>query len=231
MNKARQETIRYHEDYYGSNKLFEEGSWLEKPDYELDKVIKHLENTDSAKILDLGCGVGRNAIYVARKLKNKKAKIDCFDLLDSAIEQLKEYSNNFDVAENINAKAEDMDSLELKQDYYDGILSISVLEHSQSYDTMINTIYGITNATKNNGINRLTFSTDRKVTVIETGLPIESLVETPLKRDNIVKLLRDIYKDWTIEILESIDYDEDLEHTGKQVNWQSKDLSFLAIKS
>lgn len=227
---ARLETIRYHEDYYGSNKLYEEGSWLSEPDYEIEKLIEHLLNVDEPRILDLGAGVGRNAIYLAQKLDSNNPTIDCYDLLESAINQLKNYSIQYKVEKHINAYAQDMDNLSLEKNIYDGIMSISVLEHSQSYDTMTNTIKKLISATKSGGIHRLTFSTNRTVTSIKTGLAIESLVETPLERDSIVELLKEIYNDWSIEELSCIDYDENLERLGEEVNWKSSDLSFIALK-
>ncbi|MBI1267888.1 MAG: methyltransferase domain-containing protein [Cryomorphaceae bacterium] len=230
VQKARTETIKYHEQYYGANELFEQGSWLYQPDYELDKVAELLKGRQNPIILDIGCGVGRNAIALARQLRGDNPRIHGIDLLETAIEKLIDNATKYSVAEFISGEARDMDDLSLEEGLYDCILSISVLEHSRSYAIMINTIQKIMRATKNGGFNRLTFSTDRTVTSVKTGLPLESLVETPLRIDSIERELQSLYRDWSIEILDRIEYDENLERFGEQVNWKSSDLSFLAQK-
>ena len=230
LEEARRETNEYHEQYYSDHKLFENGSWLSEPDYELNTVVNELKNRKEPSILDIGAGVGRNAIALALALKENKPMITCVDSLPKATEKLIEYATKYRVASGIIALTEDMDSMEIKKQSFDCILSISVLEHSASYDIMINTINKIIDGTKSGGINRLTFSTDRSVKSLETGKIIESPVETVLNREELLKDLKKLYSGWEIVLLDSIDYDENLDRNGEQVNWKSSDLSFLARK-
>ena len=230
LEKARKETTDYHEQYYGDHELFEKGSWLSEPDYELNNVIELLKPVKSPEILDIGAGVGRNAISLALKLTENRPLITCIDSLPSATEKLLQYATKYKVESSIKARTEDMDSMEIEPEYYDCILSVSVLEHSASYDIMINTIEKIKKGTNCDGINRLTFSTDRTVKSLETGMIIESPVETILSREILMKDLERLYSNWEILLLDTIDYDENLDRKGEKVNWKSSDLSFLARK-
>lgn len=230
FEEARKETNKYHEQYYSDHDLFESGSWLSNPDYELEAVIEELKHRDKSKILDIGAGVGRNAIALALALKDKQPTICCLDSLSIATAKLLENATKYEVESSIKGITENMDDMVIAESLYDCILSVSVLEHSASYDIMINTIEKIINGTKSGGINRLTFSTNRTVKSLETGKIIESPVETELERDKLIEDLKRLYACWEIILLDTIDYDENLDRNGEKVNWKSSDLSFLARK-
>jgi len=225
--KAREETIRYHESYYSSHKLFEEG-WLQNPDEEVHRVVSLLSASSGARVLDLGCGVGRNAIAVARELKLSAVKVDCYDMLDSAIELLNKYADEFGVAENIDGKCVDMDAVQIEKEQYDAILAVSVLEHSKSIDGIERLLGEIVAGTKPGGANRITVSTDRRVTACDTGEPVDTRVETPLTKDQTVEMLERHYKGWIVDRLSLVPYKEDLEYNGRLVTWTCTDVSFFA---
>jgi 2-polyprenyl-3-methyl-5-hydroxy-6-metoxy-1,4-benzoquinol methylase len=224
---AREETIRYHESYYSSHKLFEEG-WLQKPDEEVQRLISYLSGRSNIKVLDIGCGVGRNAIPVAKELKLNGVRVDCYDVLDSAIELLHGYAGQFDVAENIFGKCIDMDSIEIESESYDAILSVSVLEHSRSIAGVERLLHQIVSGTKPGGANRLTISTDRHVTACDTGDLIDTRVETPMSKEQVTEMLENYYDGWLVDRLSLVPYKEDLEYGGRMVTWSCVDVSFFA---
>lgn len=227
---AREETIRYHESYYSSHKLFEEG-WLTKPDEEINRIVSCLSATPHARVLDIGCGVGRNAIPIARELKLSGVVVDCYDMLDSAIEMLTAYAAKFDVAENIAGKCVDIDSFEIQADHYDAMLAISVLEHSKSVSTIESTLEQMVRGTRKGGVNRITISTDRRATECGTGTPVNTHVETPMTKEQVKGMLEKTYSGWTIDRLSLVPYKEDLELDGRLVTWTCTDVSFLARKA
>jgi len=224
---ARDETIRYHESYYSSHKLFEEG-WLQKPDEEVHRLVSFLSGRSNINVLDIGCGVGRNAIPIAKELKLNGVRVDCYDVLDSAIELLHGYAEQFDVAGSIFGKCIDMDSIEIEPESYDAILSVSVLEHSSSIAGVERLLRQIVNGTKPGGANRLTISTDRYVTACDTGEVIDTRVETPMSKEQVTEMLRNYYDGWLVDRLSLVPYKEDLEYGGRMVTWSCVDVSFFA---
>lgn len=227
---ARQETIRYHEEYYGSHKLFEKGSWLESHDDELMNIVSGLGDVSNPCVLDIGCGVGRNAIPLALLLRKTGGEVVCLDVLDSAIEMLKQYAEQFEVKDYIKAKTFDMDELNIEPESYDAILAISVLEHSKSFDRIADVLEQMSRGTRCGGFNRLTFSTNRKITDCETGDEIKTQVETPLKQDELTALLERVYDGWLYKGMGLVPYSEELDYNGRRVNWSCTDVSFLAQK-
>jgi 2-polyprenyl-3-methyl-5-hydroxy-6-metoxy-1,4-benzoquinol methylase len=224
---ARDETIRYHESYYSSHKLFEEG-WLQKPDEEINRVVSCLSGTANSRVLDIGCGVGRNAIAVAKELKLNGVVVDCYDVLDSAIALLHEYASQFQVRENIAGKCIDMDSIKIEPEYYDAILAVSVLEHSGSIEGVARLLNEIVCGTKPGGANRLTISTSRHVVACDSGEVIDTCVETPMSTEQVATMLEERYQGWLIDRLSLVPYKEDLEYNGRLVTWSCTDVSFFA---
>lgn len=231
LNKAaRQETIRYHEEYYGSHKLFEKGSWLANHDDEIMTIVAGLHDVSNPRVLDIGCGVGRNALPLAALLKQAGVEVVCLDVLDSAIEMLKQYAKEHAVQDHIKAETFDMDELVIEANSFDVILAISVLEHSKSIERIADIIEQMERGTKFGGVNRMTFSTDRRITDCETGEEIETQVETPLKKDDVIALLERIYANWLFKRVGLVPYSEELDYNGRRVIWTCTDVSFYARK-
>lgn len=77
MNRIQ--TIRskekaYHDHCYDNYQLFEQGSWLYKPVRTILETFTTLHETEEINILDLGCGVGRNSIPLAKALGDRDGK-------------------------------------------------------------------------------------------------------------------------------------------------------------
>ena len=104
----RSEEKKYHEYCYDNYKLFEAGSWLYKPVKTVIDLLHVFDDKDNVKVLDLGCGVGRNSIPIAEAIKQKNGKVVCVDLLDSAIQKLRQYSKEYRVEEVIVTKKADV---------------------------------------------------------------------------------------------------------------------------
>ena len=77
----------------------------------------------------MGCGVGRNSIYVAERFKNINCIVDCVDLLEIAIEKLDQNAKEHNVSSNINGINKAIEDYEIEKHSYDFIMAISALEH------------------------------------------------------------------------------------------------------
>lgn len=230
--KARNETIKYHEEYYGKHALFEKGCWLEKPDQlSMDLAAKLCSQTSKEReinILDLGCGVGRNTIPLATELKSKNAQILGVDFLQTAVDKLLANASTYGVDNNVSGIRSDMESFDIKKWHYDLILAVSVLEHCSSYEGILKVIDRMISGTKNGGYNRLEFTTNRNVRDKNTNEAIPTFVETPLESDTLTEMLKEKYREWRIDYLELTPYEETLFRDGREILWCSAQLNFVA---
>lgn len=118
IDKIRQAEKASHIEIYSSAKLFESGSWLQKPVKTVLDILPLFENYNELRVLDLGCGVGRNCIPVAQKFKSISCKIDCVDILDFAIDELNNNSVKYDVENSINEIVSSIDDYTVKENHY-----------------------------------------------------------------------------------------------------------------
>ncbi|MEJ9319200.1 class I SAM-dependent methyltransferase, partial [Halalkalibacterium halodurans] len=149
----RKEEKKYHDFCYENYKLFEEGSWLYKPVKTVIELLPILDERTSPKVLDLGSGVGRNSIPIAKEIKNKNGKVICVDLLDSALDKLKLYSKEYEVEEVIETMKADIGHYDIAKNEYDLIVAVSTLEHVESENVFEKVIKKMASGTKNEGIN------------------------------------------------------------------------------
>ena len=67
---ARASEAEYHQRFYEDNDLFEQGTWMAQPGPVVMEMLERLlQHREDAQVLDLGCGVGRNSIPVAERLR------------------------------------------------------------------------------------------------------------------------------------------------------------------
>jgi 2-polyprenyl-3-methyl-5-hydroxy-6-metoxy-1,4-benzoquinol methylase len=232
FKRAREETLQYHKAYYSRFKLFEKDSWLENPDQPLMRLLDYLEG--KIKILDLGCGVGRNAIPMAQALQksNKTATITCVDVLPESIELLKEYATTYKVEDIIEPVLSDNDQFVIEPNKYDLIAGISTLEHCQGKNQVAKLMAAIADGTKSGGFVRIEMTTNRRVTDTATNQPVPTFVETPLDGDEVKEMLatEETFAGWNILSLTIDPYEEELAKDDRTVHWCSTQINFTAQK-
>jgi len=230
FERAREETLKYHKAYYSRFKLFEDGSWLAHPDAPLMQLLNYLEG--NIKILDLGCGVGRNAIPMAQALQKlgKEATITCVDVLAESIDLLSEYAVTYKVEDIIDPVLTDNDNFVMAKSHYDLIAAISTLEHCQGKDRVVAVMREIAGSTKSAGFVRIEMTTDRNVIDAASGEAIATFVETPLLGEEVEEMLSLAFAGWNV-IGKTIDpYEETIEKEGRSVHWCSTQINFTAQK-
>ena len=88
LEAIRRAEAESHTAAYETLQLYAPGSWLSKPVKALEALLPLYADRKGLRVLDLGSGVGRNAIACARTLKG--AQVTCVDILPMAIEKLME---------------------------------------------------------------------------------------------------------------------------------------------
>lgn len=132
----------------------------------VDRLLKHVNISNSTVVLDLGCGGG----YVSRELyKRTKAQIYGVDSSDEAIKLSLSSSKGLPIS----YQQENIIKLPFKDDYADVVLCIGVIEHVKEHERCLDEIKRVL---KNTGLlyvvssNRNSFIYEQKVIREKLGL-------------------------------------------------------------
>ncbi|PEA01194.1 class I SAM-dependent methyltransferase [Bacillus cereus] len=196
IDYIRQEEKKYHDLCYEQYKLFEIGSWLYKPVKTVMDLMDHFEGQNNLQVLDLGSGVGINSIPIAQKLRNTSGTVTCVDLLNSALTKLQTYSKEHDVFEVIKTEQAAIENYHIDSNAYDYIVAVSSLEHVKSEENFKNVLHSMKKGTKNGGINCLIINSNIQEIDLKTNEELEALIEINLPTEEIIRLLKSIYKGW-----------------------------------
>ncbi|AIQ65416.1 methyltransferase type 12 [Paenibacillus stellifer] len=228
--QARAEEIKYHEDFYASNTLFEPGTWLSKP---VKIVMEMLEALDVSgiRVLDLGCGVGRNSIPIAQRIKEYEGTVTCIDLIPKAIELLEENAKAYEVEDCLLAEASDAEFYPIEPDYYNYIIACSCLEHVSSVGAFEGVVTQMIKGTKNGGINTILMSTDIQDYDLATGELTEGLIELNLETHKAYLMLEELYSGWEILMERDIPQKITEQKHGKQIEFRCNWVTFVARKA
>lgn len=226
----REQERKYHDECYESYQLFEQGSWLHKPVKSLMDLIPLLEDKENLKILDLGAGVGRNSIPIAKALKKNGVKVVCVDLLDSAINHLRNNSKQHDVEQEIIPVKADIDNYKIFQDTYDLILAVSSLEHISNEPMLDQVLDHVAEGTKIGGINGIIINSEVQEIGRETGKKLEAFIELNLSTKEIIEKLKKHFHDWKWlkQIVRPQEYL--IKREEREVILKTKAITFIARK-
>jgi len=228
--QARVATKIYHTQLYTNKTLYQkDSSWLEKPEEKIIEVVKkNFLARKNTIILDVGAGVGRNAIPIAQMVGKAGVKISCVDYLDVAIDKLNHYAKEYGVNTFIKGIVSPIENFVIKPNTYDFIIAHSVLTHTESREKMIQIIKDMVNGTKNNGINYIYDITNLKEFDVETGETLNPDAEVKITSEEFKRLLKNIYNDWTIQLIQKNPYEEIVEKDGRKVIWRTDYMTFIA---
>jgi cyclopropane fatty-acyl-phospholipid synthase-like methyltransferase len=220
FNQAREKEIKYHTELYADTDLFQSDSWLSRPEKLVLDSLDRLDH-DELQVLDLGCGVGRNSIPIARKIQPNQGKVHCIDLLPTAILRLEQYSEQYGVEDRITSQVMDVEDFRIRENTFDYIISSSCLEHVSSENAFLKKLHEMKAGTKAGGINCILINTDVKEVEVRTGDVQEGLIELNLSKEQALSYLREVYNDWEI-------YEEEV---GPQETWEDQDGKAVLFKS
>lgn len=194
----RDKEKQYHDYCYDNYKLFAKGSWLYKPVKTVTDLLYLFNEKENVKVLDLGCGVGRNSIPIAEVIKRKNGKVVCVDLIDSALVKLRQYSKEYKVEGVILTEKADIGNYEIKRNHYDLIVAISSLEHVQSEIALDKTVRRMADGTQRNGINCIIVNSEVVEIDVETNEKLEALIEVNLSTEDMINKLSSLYIGWEV---------------------------------
>ena len=198
LKEIRQAEADSHIEAYTNHALFSSGSWLAKPVKTVLDILPLFGGYKEFHALDLGSGVGRNSIPVAQHFKDIPCRVDCVDILELAIEKLKENAQQYGVAGNIQGIVSSIDDYEITADSYDLIMAISALEHIASRAAFEKKLVEIRNGLRIGGVACLIVNSG----VIEhdkaTGEELPPQFEVNLPTCEMQHLLEQTFTGWQI---------------------------------
>lgn len=183
---------------YSNDTLYKADGWLKRPIKTVLDIIPCFKDYPQLRVLDLGCGVGRNCIGIAQHFQYISCVIDCVDILDLAIDKLNIYAAEYGVSQNINGIVKAIDDYPISPDYYDWILAVSALEHVDSKESFLKKLYEIKNGTRKNGIVCLVINSNVREFAKLNGSPLPAQFEVNLPTDELQEVLKHVFYGWNI---------------------------------
>lgn len=191
IDRIRKAEADSHLQMYSEFELFDEGSWLSHPVKTVMELLPHFAAYPSIRVLDLGCGVGRNSIPIAKAFSHIPCIVDCVDILPYAIEKLHTNACAHGVEKMIYGIVRPIEKYDIQPDTYDLAIAVSALEHICSHDAFVAKLYELADGMRNGGIICTIISTDileRDLATDEALLPqFELNLSAQTLRDDILQ--------------------------------------------
>ncbi|WP_238540505.1 class I SAM-dependent methyltransferase [Paenibacillus mucilaginosus] len=198
INHIRIKEKEYHDDCYDNVKLFQAGSWLQKPVKSVMEALGHCRPSENLQLLDLGCGVGRNSIPLAERMGRGGGKIVCVDLLPSAISHLNRYAAQYGVADRIEGVVSDIRNYRIPPDAFDYMFSVSALEHLETQAAFDGVLTGMMEGTRAGGVHCLLINANITETAVDTGESLDPMFELLFETDELLARLSVRYHGWRV---------------------------------
>lgn len=189
-----------HMEVYKSSELFREGSWLQKPVRTITDLYSCFETCRDIRMLDLGCGVGRNCIPFAMRFPDT-CKIEGVDILETAITMLHENCVKYGVEKNITGHIMPLEYYPIRDNSYDFIIAVSALEHVESETAFTDILWKIRNGIRKNGIVYLIINSDVTEIDLAKGCQVAPQFEVNMKTETLIELIQTVFCGWKTERL------------------------------
>ncbi|MDP8227456.1 MAG: methyltransferase domain-containing protein [Candidatus Celaenobacter polaris] len=179
-------------NYYRDKYKDDEYYWGLKPSPSCFEVLKYLPPVRHLKLLNIGCGEGRNAIFFARN----GYQVTAFDLAKDGVEKTKKLAEKIGV--NVTVFRADINEFRL-EDNFDILFSTGTLHYikNELREEIFNNYKDFTNA---DGIHMFTTFVDKPF------IPLAPEQETNAHAWLSGELFR-FYHDWKIELCEEKIFD------------------------
>lgn len=230
LTEIREAEKQSHIEIYSSTELFTEGSWLQKPVKTVLDIIPLISEKKDLRVLDLGCGIGRNCIPIAKAFSDLNCRIDCIDILDLAIEKLYQNAEYHSVSSNINGVVSSIEDYPILPNSYDLIIAVSALEHTNSKESFINKLNEIARGLTENGIACLIINSNVEEKSKETQESLPPQFEVNLQSDELVDLLENSFKKHKILKETKVKQQYDIPRNGTVVALSTDVVTFVAQK-
>ena len=194
----RESERKSHTEIYMSEELYNSNSWLQRPIKTVKEVMLLFEEYRELRVLDLGCGIGRNSIFIAEQFKDMNCIIDCVDLLDVAIEKLMQNAKEHEVTPCINGINKSIEEFKINPKSYDFIMAISALEHIDTEESFLVKLNEIKDGLRENGIACFVINSNVRELNLNTKEVIDAQFEVNLPTDKLQEYLTSVFSGWEL---------------------------------
>lgn len=229
LTEIRRAEAQSHTAAYESLELYAPGSWLSKPVKALGALLPLYAEKRGLRVLDLGSGVGRNAIACARELPG--CTVECVDILPIAIEKLLENAEKLGVGDSVRGIAAPVDGFEIEENGYDLILAASVLEHLDSRASAIRKLRQIARGIRPGGAAMILMNTGVREWDADTGETLDAQFEVNLPPEEVRELLDDFFRGWEVLWDKCIHYEYPVPRGERVAVISSEVVTFTARRS
>ena len=198
IKEIRKNERKSHIAAYSSSALYQSSGWLQKPVKTVLELFPYFDKAERLTVLDLGCGIGRNAIPIAQHFSSISCSVICVDILDLAIEKLKENAAQFHVSSQIHTVLSSIEDFIISRDQYDLVLSVSALEHIDSEEHFAEKLKEIEQCVRPGGMVCYIINTEVTEENALTGLPLPPQFEVNIPTQKLMQLLDTTYQRWEI---------------------------------
>lgn len=198
IKQIREGEKKSHIEMYSNDELYKTNSWLSKPIKTIQEIIPLFQNYKELNVLDLGCGVGRNSVFIAQEYQNIDCMIECVDILELAIQKLYCNAKEYGVSENIHGITKPIEDYDIQENRYDFIIAVSAVEHIDTKEHFIDKLLEIKNGIRDNGIVCLVINSNVRESDKVTGDTLPAQFEVNLSTEELQNILKKTFANWKI---------------------------------
>ena len=198
LKEIRESEEKSHIEMYSNDQLDRCNGWLKKPIKTVQELIPLFCAYKKLRVLDLGCGVGRNCIEVASRYRQIDCRIDGVDILPLAIEKLNENAVEQDVSENVCGMVSSIEEYIIPNDSYDLIMALSALEHVENQELFYQKLLEIREGIFKNGIACLIINSNIREYDKITKEQVPAQFEINLPTGELQMILKEMFAGWTV---------------------------------
>lgn len=226
FQRARRETIRYHEQLYASAEVGTPGTWLAEPHPLLAEALRRLQPVGPVTAYDLGAGVGRHTLPMLRVLP-AGSQVYAVDLLQSALDRI-DPAVSPDMPAELHTVRADLADFAFAA-AADLVFAFSAVEHLPDVPAIRALLTRIRSATKPAGVVALGVVADR-VEIRDDGSRRPALLESALTADAARQELTEAFAGFSVDRLRSDPAQVREERDGESYLLGSTLVTFLAAR-
>ena len=198
LTRIRESERKSHTEIYTNEKLYSTDSWLQRPIKTVREIASLLEGYPDLRVLDLGCGVGRNCIHIAERFRENHCVIDCVDLLEVAVEKLLKNAKEHNVEDSIRGICKAIEEYEVPKETYDFIMAVSALEHMDTHESFVKKLVEIKDGLREKGIVCLVINSNVMERNAETNEVVEAQFDLNFATEKLQNILAEVFAGWKV---------------------------------